>query len=258
MKNNVLKQIIKEFWIPLTAAIVWTIWNAVKTGGKINNITDAINIAVPSFFFVSWLTSQYFRVRKQESVSSTLQNIESRVESVLGDISRQTESMAVLSDRQLLQTFDECIDLLREEKEEISDMNRQVRSGLPLVASKFSLKKDNPFYNGYRYLNRLVSYALYTLELDVSEDLKQRYERVAYHSEELAGNITTLMNQAYLQNINWKTNKSKDIIKSVIIIITNVRDKIVPVTKYAAEPYKGGNLVSVLTKHIDKMTAEIS
>lgn len=254
---KILKQIIKEFWVPLTAAAVWTIWNTFKTGGKINNITDAINIAVPSFFFVSWLTSQYFRVRKQESVSSTLQNIENRVESVLSDISKQTESMAALSDRQLLQTFDICIDLLREEKEEISDINRQLRTGMTLDISKFSLKKENPFYDSYRYLNRLVNYAIYTLEFDTSQNLQKRYDRTAYHVEELAGNITTLINQANSQKINWQTTKSKAIIKSITLLLIDARSKIVPSTKYSNEHYKGGILTNVLTRHIEKLNFEI-
>lgn len=255
---NVLKQILKEFWAPLAGAIIWTIWNTLKAGSKVGSTTDAINIAVPSFFFISWLTGQYFRVRKQESVSSTLQNIESRVESVLGDISKQAEGLIALSDRQLLQTFDVCLDLLREEKERISDLNRQVRTGLVLDTARFSLKKDNPFYDSYRYLNRLVNYALYTLKLDTSEDLKQRYNRMAYHIEELAGNVTTLINQSNSQKVNWKTNKSKAIIKSITYLLIATRDNIVPVTKYSVEKYKDGDLTNVLTKHIEKMNNEIS
>lgn len=250
---KVFKQLLKEFWIPFTIAILWTTINAYNGQNKPKNWSDYVNIAMPSFFFVSWLTGQYFRVRKQEHVSSTLGNIEQRVEAVLGDISNQAKNMKIISDRQLYQTFDICLDHVREAKEEIADLNRQLIKSKVIDLEKFNLKRDNPFYSARRYLNQLVNYALYTFNFDTNEQLGQRYNRTAYQTEELVGVITSLINQLNHQKLDWKTEKSKELLNDIKHNLGLVKDEILKKTKYNTEHYKGYDLDKIIGKHLETL-----
>lgn len=93
---SVFKQLFKEFWIPSTVAIIWSLVNYSTAKDQDWSFIKIVNIAAPTFFFASWLTAQYFRVRKQEHVSTTLNTIEGRVDSVLGRIEKQADEIEYL------------------------------------------------------------------------------------------------------------------------------------------------------------------
>ncbi|NHM07507.1 hypothetical protein G4D82_09770 [Flavobacterium sp. CYK-4] len=250
---KIVKQLLKEFWLPLTVAIIWTIIN-ICNATKPQKWTDYINVAMPTFFFVSWMTGQYFRVRKQEQVSTSLSKIEGRVESVLSDISNQTKEMKFITDTQVVQTFDLCIDYFREAKEELSDKSRLMKKGSAIDETIFELYRENPFYQSKRFLNRLINYAAYTSKLDKPDDLKERYTRTTYHVEELAGIITSYINRMNQFEIKWKTEKSKDLLKEIAFLMTKMQNEILPLSKYSTEKYKGNDLRKVLNTHISNLT----
>lgn len=250
---KILQQLIKEFWIPLTAAVIWTIINALKKHEKPLGWTDYINITMPTFFFISWMTGQFFRVKKQESVSSSLNQIETRVESVLSDISKQAHNMKIISDRQLYQTFDICLDKVRDSREEIADMSRQFMKTKTFDLDKFSFKRDNPLYRCKLTLNTLVSYALYTHNFELNEELIKRYTRTAYFSEEIVGSITTFLNQLRQFGFKWETAKTKHLLVEIKNNLEQVKSSILKDTIYQTELYKGNLLSLVLDRHLNTL-----
>ena len=78
----VFKQLIREFWIPLFVAIIWCVYNFSGPTVSSFRFTLLLNCFVGAFFFVSWLLSQYFRVRKQTKVDTDLKSIHENVSSV--------------------------------------------------------------------------------------------------------------------------------------------------------------------------------
>lgn len=250
---GILKQLIREFWIPLLGAIIWTIVNYFNSSNDNKNLTDLVNIAMPSFFFASWMTGQYFRVKKQNHVATTLTKIEDRVGSVLEDISQQSADMKLITDTQLYQTFDLCLDYVREVKEEMSDRNRLFKKEKNIDIEKFEFYHENPFYQSKRFLNRLIKYAAYTLNLNREEELEDRYTRTAYHCEELTGTITTLIGKMNHEKLDWKTPKSQSLLNEISILIQQLKKDIIPHSRYNNETYKGNNLNSVLDTHISNL-----
>lgn len=85
-----LKQLIKEFWVPLSAACIWTFINFYKKEFSALALIEIINIFGPSFFLASWLTSQYFRVTRQAKVESNLEKIEKRAGDILNSLEART------------------------------------------------------------------------------------------------------------------------------------------------------------------------
>ena len=89
---TVLKQLLKEFGLPLLAAIVWTSYNIWEVPQW--SIRTVLNVWVPTFFFVSWLVSQWYRVRKQQKVETGLSNIEKRIKQTLAELDAKTADLA--------------------------------------------------------------------------------------------------------------------------------------------------------------------
>ena len=95
-----LKRLAKEFWLPLLLAAVWTGFGVLSGGGydikgavaKANLQSIIANFAT-SFFFLSWLSGQVFRVKKQAHVEAGLASVEQRIGVLLSKIEAQTESL---------------------------------------------------------------------------------------------------------------------------------------------------------------------
>ena len=66
---KIIKQILKEFWIPLLGSIIWTVINYYNSEKSVKDWTELVSIFAPAFFFLSWMTGQFFRVKKQTGVS---------------------------------------------------------------------------------------------------------------------------------------------------------------------------------------------
>ncbi|SOD15139.1 hypothetical protein [Pedobacter xixiisoli] len=250
---KILKQLIKEFYVPFLVAIVWTGINALKLTKKPSSWTDYVNIGMPTFFFASWMTGQFFRVKKQESVSSSLSNIEARVEAVLGDISKQANDMKIISDRQLYQAFDVCLSNLRDAREELADLTRQFIKTKAFDVEKFSYKRDNPLYRCKVALNTLISYAMYTHNFEINDELRRRYNRTATFTEEVAGTVTNFLKQLSRFSQKWQTDKSREIIKEIHNNLEQVKNNIVKDTIYDTKLYKNNNLKLVLNRHLNSL-----
>ena len=85
-----IKQILREFWLPFVAAISWTAY--VLWGNSIN-AKGILSAFGPSFFLASWMTGQFFRIRKQEHVQSGLASVETRLQRLLGELEAQTKEV---------------------------------------------------------------------------------------------------------------------------------------------------------------------
>lgn len=250
---SVGKQIFKEFWLPFLGAVAWTLINYFTSKEREMSWTTIVNISVPSFFFISWLTGQYFRVKKQTDVTNSLTKIEDRVDGVLNDIVKQSNDMKLIVDAQLFQTFDICLDSVREVKEEIADKNRLFKKGQEIDLEVFSLYRENPFYQSRRFLSRLISYAKYTLKHKRESELEDRYTRTIQQVEELAGQITTLINKLSHEKIDWRTPKTDSLLREIAVLTQQLKDDVLPYSRHNTQPYKGVDIRKVLDTQINTL-----
>ena len=68
-----LKQMLREFWLPFVVAIVWTAYVIWTEPANLKTIITAFG---PAFFLASWMTGQFFRVRKQAILSKYFRRAE--------------------------------------------------------------------------------------------------------------------------------------------------------------------------------------
>lgn len=91
---SIFKQIVKEFWIPLLLSIAWVLYNIYGNGSsEIWNIQKVVNIFGPTFFLLSWVTGQFFRVKKQTKVEDSFVKMETRFKELLNEVEKSTYQM---------------------------------------------------------------------------------------------------------------------------------------------------------------------
>jgi hypothetical protein len=73
---RVLLQLIREFWLPLLLGIAWTAFNFIDRPFRDWSVREVVNVLAPTFFFISWLVAQWYRVRKQQRVEDDLGRIQ--------------------------------------------------------------------------------------------------------------------------------------------------------------------------------------
>jgi len=92
---TMLKQLIREFWLPFLVATVWTAYN-VQWGTPPErgwSFSAIINLLGPTFFLAAWAVGQWFRVRKQQRVEQDLGNIETKLQRMLDDLDKKTTNL---------------------------------------------------------------------------------------------------------------------------------------------------------------------
>mgnify|MGYP001792370842 CR=1 FL=1 len=77
--KKIIAQLLKEFWGPFIVALLWTIFNIYSEADEHRSIRLAVNIFGAAFFLASWSISQWYRVRKQQSVDQGLTDIQTRL-----------------------------------------------------------------------------------------------------------------------------------------------------------------------------------
>ncbi|MFM4922410.1 hypothetical protein [Aeromonas dhakensis] len=91
---KIFTQIIKEFWIPLALSILWVLYNIYGNGSETEwSFQKTVNIFGPTFFLLSWLTGQFFRVKKQTKVEDSFGSMEIRFKELLDKVESKTEEM---------------------------------------------------------------------------------------------------------------------------------------------------------------------
>jgi hypothetical protein len=83
---EVIRQLIKEFAVPLMAALAWMVYNLYETQPGQWGFRVAVNVFGPAFFFASWLAAQWFRVKKQQGVDKGLGTIEQSIKDTLAKL----------------------------------------------------------------------------------------------------------------------------------------------------------------------------
>lgn len=83
---SVIRQLTKEFAVPLIAALAWTGYNLYETLPGQWSFRVAVNVFGPAFFFASWLAAQWFRVKKQQGVEKGLGTIEKSIKDTLAKL----------------------------------------------------------------------------------------------------------------------------------------------------------------------------
>lgn len=88
--RKTVRQLLREFWLPFILAVAWTtyaFWN------KEPSVPAVVGVLGPAFFLVSWMTGQFFRVRKQEGVQTSLGVLEQRLEAIVGQLEHATREI---------------------------------------------------------------------------------------------------------------------------------------------------------------------
>jgi hypothetical protein len=82
-----IKQLLREFWLPFLLAGAWSVYNALAiVDPKTPGWAVFVKNFGPSFFLLSWMTGQWFRVKKQSGVESRLDQIAGRIEKAANDV----------------------------------------------------------------------------------------------------------------------------------------------------------------------------
>ena len=94
MNGQVLKQLAREFGIPAVLSCIWVTLSWIKADNL--SLISAVNTFCTSFFLISWMSGQYFRVSKQTKTEGNLKRIESNIQSLLGELENKTEALRKL------------------------------------------------------------------------------------------------------------------------------------------------------------------
>lgn len=90
ISKRTMFQLVKEFWIPFVLATGWTIY--VVWGQKFSVQSTLENFG-PAFFLTSWMTGQFFRVRKQAGVEASLGSVEQRLNHLVNELETKSQKM---------------------------------------------------------------------------------------------------------------------------------------------------------------------
>lgn len=78
---KILQQLLKEFWLPLVLGVAWTTFNVIDRPDRWS-VREILNVFGPTFFFMSWLVAQWYRVRKQQRVEDGLVEIQAGLRAI--------------------------------------------------------------------------------------------------------------------------------------------------------------------------------
>lgn len=92
MTIKVFKQLLKEFWIPLLIAVIWTLADIMPSEQK-SGLLKHIKTFGPAFFFVSWLLAQFWRVKKQLTIDKNFSTVESKILALTEQLESKTNNL---------------------------------------------------------------------------------------------------------------------------------------------------------------------
>ena len=84
---QVARQLLKEFWLPFLGAASWTLYN------KPTTLAQVISLFGSAFLFLSYFTSQLFRVKKQSATEASLRAIRQDIQGLLVDLKAKTDDL---------------------------------------------------------------------------------------------------------------------------------------------------------------------
>jgi hypothetical protein len=97
----------------------------------------------------------------------------------------------------------------------------------------------------------LIGYAAYAVVADEQDLLGERFTRFSYHVEELGGHVGNFIRRLNHQGVVWKTERTMSLLSGIASGIERFEDELLVRSRYATEPYKGGqDLRLVLKSHV--------
>lgn len=90
ISKKTLRQLVKEFWIPFLSAAGWTTYVVWGPEVTVKNVIASFG---PSFFLASWMTGQFFRVRKQAGIEDSLTQVQKRIQLVTEHLEHQAKHL---------------------------------------------------------------------------------------------------------------------------------------------------------------------
>ncbi len=88
-----IKQLLTEFWIPLSLAGIWTAYDYLQSPLDKRTPMSTFNFFGVTFFSLSWSFSQWHRVKKQRRTDSGLTAIQAAVDVSLARIETTTSDV---------------------------------------------------------------------------------------------------------------------------------------------------------------------
>ncbi len=159
----------------------------------------------------------------------------------------------------VVQTFDECLEIIRDSKEELADQSRTVQMTSKIEAGQFALHKSNPFYSPKRALEILIGYIQHTIAAGQILTVGDRFDRSAHHIEELAGVAKRFIHRMDAIDRSWRTQPSLFFLGTICDRVEEFQEEFVGLTKYRDKSYKGPSDYSkVLKDHVVEIRAKIA
>ena len=90
---KLIKQLIREFIFPFLLSIAWVAFNIFGSDHEWT-IQRSVNVFGPTFFLLSWMTGQIFRIRKQIGVESNFESLHEKMLNLVDEIREQTEDVS--------------------------------------------------------------------------------------------------------------------------------------------------------------------
>lgn len=94
MNLKIAKQLIREFLIPIIASSLWVAVAWIKNRNL--GLVEIINTFGATFFLISWMSSQYFRVSKQNRTEGELNKIQTNVQVLISELDKKTKTLTEL------------------------------------------------------------------------------------------------------------------------------------------------------------------
>jgi hypothetical protein len=118
---RVIKQLLREFWLPLLVAVSWT-WYRYHTSAQDDVISTLVTNFASSFFLASWATGQLVRVSRQQFTEDTLQTLTDNVKKVVEGVTSLIDAAEKLN----VPGFQDLIASMRSQTTQVVEANNAI------------------------------------------------------------------------------------------------------------------------------------
>lgn len=184
---RIFRQLLNEFWLPLAVAFCWTVYNVLEKHNSKWVVADIVNIFGPTFFFVSWTLSQWYRVKKQQKVDEDLESIRDIIQQLHEVVATHKDEIisAVFANGAVQQETDEST----KHAEGVAAGKRKIDGSMHDQEILYSQSKTQPFESRARDSGNKdnANKQLVQLLSDLAKHYQQRFpnERLTFDPENL-------------------------------------------------------------------------
>lgn len=166
-------------------------------------------------------------------------------------VSAKQEAMVeYLAKDRIVQTYDQCLEMVIDAKELIADCRRSFQAKIPVDPIDFIYNRANPFYPALRAMEILNGYTAHVEEIGRAHALSVRVERAAHHVEELASFTRKYINLLISSKTHWQTQRTVQILSQLCEAIDKFSSSYVVHTRYANQQYKGGGYYRDIVRNL--------